>query len=128
MALAPFVATTRITIALKSVTDAIQVGDFDAGQCILQITAPPKDALAGTFADLHIEEFQMPGFRENLVILCPEIAAEVGSAPTFPLAADMPIQVAIDRLESLLLVAMAAVPPKWNGECLPADLPGDLMP
>ncbi|MFP5261989.1 MAG: hypothetical protein ACLGJB_08800 [Blastocatellia bacterium] len=127
MALAPFVAATRITIALKSVTDAIVVGDFDPGQCILQID-DPENALAGTFKALHIEDFQMDGFRENLAILCPEIEGEVRNPTTFPLAANMTIQVAVNRLESLFLVAFQEDPPRWNGECLPADLPDELQP
>lgn len=127
MALAPFVATTRITIALKSVTDAIEVGAFNAGDCILNITTPAH-ALARTFVELFIEEFQMPGFRENLALICPEVENEVRNPGTFPLASDMVIQLAVNRLEALLLVAMAETPPRWNGECLPAALPPEFHP
>jgi hypothetical protein len=127
MALAPLVATTRISIALKSVTDAIELGNFNAATCRLEITAP-ENALAGTFEDLRIQDFQMDGFRENLVILCPELAEEVNDPTSFPLAVDMVIQIAVNRLESLLLAAAVEDPPRWNGECLRPDLPDELLP
>jgi hypothetical protein len=127
MAIAPLVATTRVTIALKSVTDVIEVGGFNPNQCLLDIEEP-EDALAGTFENLRIEDFQMDGFRENLARLCPEVEDEIRDLDDFPLAVDMNIQLVINLLSALLLAAMEEDPPRWNGECLPADLPDELQP
>lgn len=114
MASAVQVAATRVALALREITDAIEIKSIDPSNC--KVTTKPKNALGGKFSALNIEDFQMPFFRSKLAEICKEIRADIMNEDELPLpAADMQIQLVVDYVRESLLVAKTKG--KWNGQC-----------
>jgi hypothetical protein len=114
MANAGQAAAVRVIIATAAVTSDFHVTEFDPGVCSIQVDDPTK--LGGTLASLHIQDVQIPHYRQLLAGLCPEVKAVISDPNKFPLNPGLLLSTVITAVEGQL-----GASPNFKGNCTPAS-------